>query len=629
MKNLLLSLAVLCTTSSMFAQLYVAPTASTDSYIYVKDEVIFVDDEINLVANSNDPTTEASIYLRDGAQLIQGSATVNSANTGNGFISIYQDSNSDAYDYNFWCSPIGNMNGTGNRNFGMARMNDVVDVTDSNVALTTAGHNGSSTPLRISTRWLYRWNPATQRYVWNGTGHTVPAGFGFTMKGTDVSVHTDPFNDPQNQVYDFRGRPNNGNIVHATQTGVASTDGLFNDYTFAGNPYPSALDLNEVFFDADNGEIDSFRFWDEDRSINSHYYVDNKGGFGTWIPIVEDDTNPGAYTRPTFYNYNNGGGQGTSTGDMGPVIERRFSPVGQGFMVKANSTGSITIKNAHREHVREGAGNNSQFRNPDSDSSATSVVGDPGSGQNNANVTPQIRVVTIFGENSHMRDMLLLFHDLSTDGYDRGMDATHPMDADKAEAYFPIGVSEDTYKNLVIQTIPFEISKKVPMAFELENETKFVVGVEEQINTPFQKAYLFDNVAGTYQEITDGKDAVVFLPAGTYEGRFFITFRGSYDDDSAIIDNPVSDGHKRLLEDVDFFQNNAVASLEVSNPEGYDIKTVNIFDMSGKLVLTQQNLGTQRRLSFPTANFSDGVYLVKLTTTDNFTTDYKITVFNK
>ncbi|NNM22444.1 MAG: hypothetical protein HKO54_02725, partial [Flavobacteriaceae bacterium] len=348
MKNLLLSLAMLFVSASIFAQLYVTPntTTSSDSYIYVQDEVLFVEQDINLVENTNDATTEASIYLRDQAQLVQG--TTSSANSGTGYISVFQDSNSDAYDYNYWASPVGNPTSTGNRSFGIARVNDSISLTESQLANTTSGYNGWSSPLTVSTRWFFRWNPTTQRWLWNGTGNVVPVGYGFIMKGTDVTVHGDPFTDPQNQLYDFRGRPNNGDITVPVQAGVVATDGNTYNFTLTGNPYPSALDLKDVFYDADNTEIDSFRYWDEDRSINSHYYVDNKGGYGTWIPGPQaDDLNPGVYTVPTFFNYDHSGNQGGSTGMMGAAFERRFAPIGQGFMVVANSTGSIIIKNVH------------------------------------------------------------------------------------------------------------------------------------------------------------------------------------------------------------------------------------------------------------------------------------------
>lgn len=69
MKNLLLFSVVLLMSYNAMAQLYVTPNGATDSYVYVNDEILFVEQDVNLVAN-NAGTTEASLYLRNEAQLI-------------------------------------------------------------------------------------------------------------------------------------------------------------------------------------------------------------------------------------------------------------------------------------------------------------------------------------------------------------------------------------------------------------------------------------------------------------------------------------------------------------------------------------------------------------------------------
>ena len=146
---------------------------------------------MNLEVNTNVATTKASIYLREGSQLIQGSgATLNS---GDGYISIYQtiDSTSN-YHYNFWHSPVGNQDlaGSGNVNAGVSRLYDVNDVTDSDQVATTPGSNGSSTtdPITVSTRWIYTRtsSPANEQegnYIHVGPNDNIPTGYGFTMKG--------------------------------------------------------------------------------------------------------------------------------------------------------------------------------------------------------------------------------------------------------------------------------------------------------------------------------------------------------------------------------------------------------------------------------------------------------------
>ncbi|MCW5520750.1 T9SS type A sorting domain-containing protein [Aureitalea sp. L0-47] len=629
MKNLLLFSVALVMSLNAMAQLYVTPNASssTDSYVYVSDEVLFVEQDVNLVANTNDPNTEASIYLRDEAQLIQGATA--SANSGTGFISVYQDSNSDSYDYNFWSSPVGNPNaGSGNRNFGILNVYDANTVTDSDQTNVTAAYNGTPSPnLTISRRWLYK-RPAGGGYQAIWTNYSVPAGLGFTMKGVGVTpAGGDPWVDPMNQLYDFRGRPHNGDIVVNT---------LANESVLSGNPYPSALDLNLVFNDPDNIEINEFRFWDEDRSINSHYFVDNKGGYGTWIPGPSPYATGGAYAAPTFLNYDNGGNPIGATMDSGEALNRLYSPIGQGFNIFTDiaGDGQIVLKNSHRVFYRE-SGSLSVFRSPQGAGTGTSTIGNPENGDPStissevdpfAEYPPTLRFYTVFGE-SHLRDMLLMLSDTSTDGYDRGLDARHPMDGKNAEAYFPIGDDKD-FLPYVIQTVPYSVGKKIPLNFVIDQATPVTIMATEEINLP-SKVVLWDSEGNTWQEITNGNQAELQLHEGTYENRFFLVFRGGPDpviDPSTI---SVNNRSAQVNNNVDFFQNNPASQLEVANPEGFVIKSASIFDMSGKLVLNQRDLGDSTSFTFSTATFSDGVYIVKLVTEDDITIDYRMTVHNR
>ena len=144
---------------------------------------------------------------------------------------------------------------------------------------------------------------------------------------------------------------------------------------------------------------------------------------------------------------------------------------------------------------------------------------------------------------------------------------------------------------------------------------------------------MYDKLNDTYKEIIEEdssnetiETASVLLDAGVYEERFYITFKHKLTNDD---DDDVPVVSRDITQSVAFFQNNPVKQLEVSNPEGYDIKTLNIFDMGGKLVISQNNVGNSTKLSFPTASLSDAVYLVRLTTTDNQTIVYKINVVNK
>ncbi len=626
MKNLLLLFAAMLLTSSVaVAQLYVTPNGATDSYVYVNDQILFVEQDVNLVEN-NAGTEQASIYLRNQSQLIQGATA--SANSGTGYISVIQNApNDDSWDYSFWSSPIGNqtLGASGNQNFGILRVFDSLSVTNSVVTATTTSVNGTESPLTISRRWLYKY-PAGGPWQALHLNNIVAPGQGFTMKGVGTTNH--------NQKYDFRGRPNNGNIDVA----VIATEA-----TFSGNPYPSALDLNRVFWDADNTEITEFWYWDEDRTIDSHMFTANKGGYGVYVPGASDPngtTENGLYTLPQFLNYDSAGNPSGGSIGSGASYDRRFAPIGQGFMIYAgSSSGTITFKNSHRRYIVEGAANDSQFRNPGNDNVLSSpLVGiDPSDGNVDEpdNRIPQIRIHTFFGE-SHYRDMVLALSDESTDGYDRGYDGRHPMDASKGEAYFPIAVGQDTnIKPFVIQTVPFDLTKRIPITFELDKEFPVSVKVVEEVNLPTTAAYLLDTSDNVAYKITGGDSADIFLPAGDYKDRFYIVFRNSPNNDiidgnsTGLATKATTNSNEQIRGSVDFFQNNSVAQLEVNNPEGYDIKTAHVYDMAGKLVITQNNIGPVRNFSFSTASLSDGVYLVKLTTVDNVAIDYKMTIHNK
>jgi hypothetical protein len=633
MKNLLLSASALLLSVSAMAQLFVRPnpTNTTDSYIYVSDIELFVDGEVYLEKNAAG-STEASIYLRNDAQFFQGSET--NINKGDGHLSVYQDNFGDTYDYTFWSSPVGIADDlvTGDTNFGIDRLYDVVDVTDSNQSTNNSGYNGLA-PMNISTRWTYMHpagNVSAPSYVRIYDNDIVPSGYGFLMRGIGVGNTT--------QNYDFRGRPNNGTLLVAVETGK---------YTLSGNPYPSALDLKALYYDTDNIEsvsgnyyIDSFRYWDEDKDVDHYNYNGKLGGFGIWVPggNTPGTNDGGLYTVAPFASYDESGTFGTTV-TSGAHYERRYAPIGQGFMIYGQEDGNVSIKNSHRVFVKEGAANLSEFRSSSFNSSMTGLF-DPNATYNDDGtvnedptvtntVSPMLRINVDF-EEKYARQLLLAFDESTSEAYDAGWDATSALDQiATAEAYFPIDRDGDKVPH-VIQARNFTNDVRVPLSIILKSELKFEIKAVEEINLdqlrPNLAAFVHDTETNTYKKITDDEGAVYQLPTGDYLDRFYIVFamsRQSLEEEASGVVSQLE-----IQKNVDFFQNNRASQLEVSNPEGYDIATANIYDLNGKLVISERNLGDSTRLTFPTGNLSDGVYIVKLMTTDNVAIDYKMTVYN-
>lgn len=653
MKHLLLLSALIISAPPLSAQLTVKPTASNeDSFVYVNDEIVYVEGEINLTRNGSANNREASIYLRNDGQLIQGGTT--SANSGNGQLSVQQNSPvTNAYAYYSWCSPVGNSDGnsgSGNIPFGLGAMYEDQNAlpgigTNARRVSTTPSWNGfvgpSAAPLTVSTRWMYvLTTPGTEaeaNYTRIYAGNGAPAGFGFTMKGVNLD-NVDPTSSPwgDDQIYEFRGRPNNGDfnipVLGTTLSGEAQM-------TLTGNPYPSALDLNKLFYDTGNGALSAIFYYDEDRSVMSHYYSQKPYGYGVWTPGGPDDTPndpndfPGNYVQATFYIWNAAGTQtGPGSGTPSNDQNKRFAPIGQGFMFVGNNStqADVYIRNSQRVYIKEGAANQSVFFRPTGGNENDTLEENNLSGSVNSEISalpepdyrsPQMRLWTIFDE-ALTRDMLLVFSDQATDGYDRGFDGISPLGM-KNDAYFPIG--EDSNRlPYVINGTNYDENKQIPITFTLKNQIKFEVKAVEEIKKPYTTAYLLDRQTGNLQQISGGRSATYNLPAGKYEDRFFIIFKKP----NLRPGNPDNLLEAEVTSNVGFFQNNPVKQLEIQNPEGYSIRSVAMYDMSGKLVLSKNNLGDSHTLSFYTGNLSNGVYLVKLTTADDITIDYKAVVHN-
>lgn len=642
MKNLLLFSTLLLTTASVFAQLTVKPTSGgADSYIYVNDEVVFVTQEINLSRNGTANDQEASIYLRNNGQLIQSGTTSN--NSGDGQLSVQQNTpETNAWAYYYWASPVGypgnvgSPQPAGNPWAGVINIYEPLGVTAARRSLTTTTKEGLIIPqMTISTRWLYTHKfPGTEaegNYQRINANTAVPAGYGFTMKGVGLTA---PGGDV---TYEFRGRPNSGTFsipVAAPVLGVGQM-------TLAGNPYPSALDLNQLFYDSGNEELGELWYYDEDRTVNSHYYSQKPFGYGVWTPGPQDldgnlrDNFPeGAYVAAPFYIWNAAGNHGGNQGTGTLLNSKRYAPIGQGIMFVGTtfgglSDGFVNIRNTQRIFIKEDTAG-SVFQRPEGDSgSQINLPNDTGlstaaeTARENYR-TPIMRIWSIFDE-AVTRDMVIAFYDQATDGYDRGLDGLSAQDL-KTDAYFPIG-DDNNRKPYVINGIKFDQNKQVPISFKIQNQSKLDIKVVEEVKKPYTNAYIFDRVENTYQQITGGMSATFNLPSGTYDNRFFVVFRSP----NVKRDIPQTELNEKLIvmENVTFFQNNPLQQLEISNPEGYVIKSALVYDMNGKLVIQEKNLGDQSKYSFYTGNLSDGVYLVKLMTADDIAIDYKAIVHNK
>lgn len=582
--------------SFTFCQLSLAQlTVRNDAFIFASDIEVYVEDDVNLTeANS-------TFYLRNEAQLLQGSG--NTGNSGVGKLSVYQEGTVNQYAYNYWASPVGNVdaNSTGNRAFTPNKnIYDVADLTNSNLAgYSTTGYNGTSSPLNIEDYWIWKYNPGTDYADWIFVGEsgTVDAGYGFTMKGTDAG----------NQQYDFRGKPNEGEISVAVLTGQE---------TLIGNPYPSALDAVAFIHDpANTGFLDSasLYFWEQDQSIASHNLTSYSGGYASFTINAAGDVR--SFTPATFKTYNGDGTVNTigSPSTSGKNVYR-YIPIGQGFMVKGSANGNLLISDSHRTYYRESGANSEFFRTAQQNESASNQNSQ--STTNGSDVLPadykRFRLNIDFNE-TYTRQLLQNFHDTATPNEDYGLES-NMYSTLNSDAYWT-----QNSKKLVTQANAYDLNLAIPVVLNLNNQQLIrfrIFDVQNFDNN--QPIYLHDKVNDTYVNL-QSQNFEINLPAGNYTDRFEVVFVEA----NTLSTDEFAENNFNVI------QNNNTSELVVLNPKKLDIENIKLYDVSGKIIFNKIVKNNNERLSYSTKNLSDGVYLVQTTLSNSNTTTKKVIVANK
>ena len=605
-KNLLYALLV-CPIYLSLAQL----TVRNDAYIFVDgtgfdDSVadvapIFVENNINLQeANS-------SIYLRNEGQIIQGTGAT--GNSGLGKLSVYQEGTVNNYAYNYWASPVGNVsvNTTGNSTFiPNQNIYDITDITNSVIAgYATTGYNGTSAPLNIESYWLWKFNPGADYSAWDYVGASgfVDAGYGFTMKGT---VGSTPI---AGQQYDFRGKPNAGEI---------NTDIVLGQETLIGNPYPSAMDARDFIHDSNNSlllDAGTLYYWEQDQTITSHTLTAYRGGYGAYT--INASGTVDSYVAPPFDAYNSDGSLNTSgSASTSGKEARRYIPIGQGFMVKGAATGTLLTSDSHRVFYKKTGGQSEFYRtaesNTEDNTARHTIVYD----SNGLQILPEdfkrFRLNVDFGS-LYTRQLLHNFHQTASSDFDYGLES---------KIYGALSADANWIQNsepYVTKADNYQVDLKIPLNLNLDAQQVINFRLSDIQNfDSSQPIYLHDIENNLYVDLRQ-QDYQLNLPIGSYATRFEITFEEA----NTLSTDEFAENNFNVL------QNNTISELVVLNPNNLDINTIELYDISGKLVFSKQVKNTNTRLSYSTKNLSDGVYLVKTILSNSNVTTKKVIVANK
>ncbi len=559
-----------------FSQLYIKPYQSQESFLYVEGGLLYVEKNINIQKNPKGHF-EASIYLRNEGQLLQGSEE--HENSGNGMLSVFQEGKSSAYTYNYWGLPVRNTSSTS----AFDIFNEPLDRTNSRPAIITSDYNGKANPLTISSRWLYKLSG--QGYSdWKYIGNTfdIKPGEGFTMKGVDGTNHEVKLygvvNNPGGeQRYDFRGLPNSGTIP---------LDISKDEILLVGNPYPSALDLKK-FLEENTNTTGIAYFWDS-KPVSSHYLQDYEGGYGAYSPGAGTD----GYVPPVFQKYDNDGEIIGSTGNTGSYYTRRYSPIAQGFTVVGLNTGKVFFKNSYREFQKENP-EFSEFKSSEKVSEKRDV--------------PLIRLNVEF-KDKYIRQLLIAFHPESTNGVDRAMDAKNfsPLETDA-------GIWNENEKYVIDirperSAIPLNITttQLIEVGFHLAPGNDFAEDI-----------YLWNSAENIYYNLKDQHVSIPFT-SDDHPGKYWITFAQIKDgnDNSSIEQNEYF-----------IFQNNSYQRAEIQSPASA-VKIIGIYDSSGRKVNEIKGVANEFYYEIPTANLNRGIYIIKIISADGAIVSKKVIISN-
>lgn len=557
-----------------------------NTFVYVSNQSVYIKNALELNAISS------IFYLRNEGQLLQGT-TGPGMNKGVGSLSIFQEGTVNNYQFNYWCSPVGNVASptSVNNPFGIMQLGRPTSLTATTAATASMTYDGTSSPLSIAPFWINKFQVNLSLYsdwVSVGSASTINPGEGFTMKGSsgiDATTVGGVQNnaDGKHQRYDFRGKPNDGTINIPVLAG---------EWTLTGNPYPSAIDL-QAFLITELNCTGTAYFWEQDKMVNSHYLADYKGGYGTY-------SSANLYVRAPFYSYDGEGNQISGTNvSYGGDYKRKYAPVGQGFMIEGLVNGNVQMKNSYRKFIKEDTANNSEFARIKNGKTAVTKTLD----------LPQIRFNTLLN-NGPVSPMVLAFDPTSTDGVDRA-DSLSPNDS-PANSYFVIDGNE-----YIIEVMPFDIDKKIPIGFRNNAEANYKITVNEIINLPeVANVYLHDKTTDLYYDIKNSLYDVT-LPAGTYNTRYEITFK------NGALGVGGAENQVFLIQ-----QDNVNKKIIIKNPSQIELANCSLYDVVGKLVFNKDKLGTQTTYTFSTNDLSNGIYIVKLTTNDKTEKGQKIIVKN-
>lgn len=453
----------------------------------------------------NSITGTGSLIVQNNGSLIQVNNVVNTQN-----ITFYRNSNVKLLDYIYWSSPVANFNVTN---------------------------------VSPSSTLKYKWGPVSPNPnggegYWLTASGNMNVGEGYIIRTPGIS----PYNNstPNNLTATFTGVPNNGtyniNVYRGNDYTTIGTQGLprtarDDNFNLLGNPYPSAIGVNE-FLNANSSVIESYvAIWTHNQNpstISSPFYQYFATNYYENDYLIVNQT--GATSGPGDY----------------------YIGAGQSFMVEmkpgAPGSGIVTFNNAMRSSSFP---NNLFFRS-------------------NITSNEMNRIWLDLVSNNEMNRILIGYMKGASDAKDKAFDAV--CDDNKAQNFYSL--LEDEKMSIQGKSLPFNTADMISLGVKIPTSGSYKIAlasVDGLFSDTNQAIYLEDTFLHKTHNLRE-KPYSFESNSGEFTNRFLLHFKAENLTNSD--ENAVS-----------IFQNNHEINI-VSTSE--KIKNYEVYDILGR-VLLQEN----------------------------------------
>ena len=453
--------------------------------------------------------------------------------------------------------PDGVMSGAINKNERSAALNNFRDFTYwSSPVSTTIGQAFSG----VDPNRIFEFDTPNEQWV-------VASGSMVTAKGY---ISEAPSSTPDGGTHSltFSGTPNNGTLGKSID--FINDGDPNNDFNLIGNPYPSSIDIEKFILLGDNGEI------------RNNSAVDGTVWLWTHVTAISNGTT-GEFLGDDYATYNLTGGVGAGAASgSGSAVPTKNIGSGQGFFVKAVSSGTVFFQNDMRLKDQ----NTQFFRAPDA-KSATVQEKD------------RIWLHAESATGGAYNQLLVGFFDKATDGVDRGYDGER-----LSAAWINFYSTIDSVKYASQGLGTFNVDKKIPLGFDTF------------IDQPMTYKISIDNIEGILKDneiylVDHDLDIVHDLRLADYE--FDVDGKGNF------LNRFTLQFNKSVLGVDDLELNNNFVVINEENAlrlkSSTVITNIKVYDMTGRLLIDKKPNDSEFTLA--TSAIRKGTVLILNATFDN------------